>query len=114
MVRSQEDITDLGRIAWLIVAIRVINRSINVRRDTAMDVFLGNLSSAVKRIRRWSAGLFASLLLVPLLLVSSHVGYAAGPADESATKAMEQWGWSPMAGSIPPFACKDDSYDRAV
>jgi|GEM_PF-699135 ABC-type amino acid transport substrate-binding protein len=79
-----------------------------------MGVFLRTPSNVEKRIRRWSAGLIALLLLVPLLLISSHVGYAAGPNDESATKAMEQWGWSPMAGSIPPFACKDDSYDRAV
>jgi ABC-type amino acid transport substrate-binding protein len=79
-----------------------------------MGIFLRNPSTPVKRIRRWYARLLALLLLVPLFSVASHIGYAGGPNDENATKAMEQWGWSPMVGSIPPFACNDDSYDRAV
>ena len=76
-----------------------------------MGVFWRKSRIASNGAGRWFASL---LLLAPLFLMSSQVSYAAGPADESATKAMEQWGWSPMAGSIPPFACKDDSYERAV
>lgn len=62
--------------------------------------------------RRTALGLIASLAMVGLSALFS--GQPA-QADEQATiQAMQKWGWTPMAGSVPPFACTDDSYARAV
>jgi polar amino acid transport system substrate-binding protein len=52
-------------------------------------------------------------LLGAVALVSPG-GPAAAQTPNPAEKAMEQWGWTPMPGSTPPFSCTDDSYARAV
>jgi len=43
-----------------------------------MGVFWRNPWVAVNRLRRWSVGL---MLLASVLLISSQLSYAAGPAD---------------------------------
>jgi polar amino acid transport system substrate-binding protein len=79
---------------------------------------LGSNGSGKKKARLGGVeSLFAWLVL--LLLGASAVvperGLAAGPNSESgAVQVAEQWGWTPAPGSIPPFACTDDSYANAV
>jgi ABC-type amino acid transport substrate-binding protein len=47
-------------------------------------------------------------------LFLGQAAHADGPTEQATIQAMQKWGWTPMAGSIPPFACTDDSYARAV
>ncbi len=60
--------------------------------------------------------LIVSLVSLLLGLSPERAAYAAGTESTSAlaVQAMEQWGWTPRPGSIPPFACTDDSYANAV
>jgi polar amino acid transport system substrate-binding protein len=62
----------------------------------------------------WFAAWLTALLLGLSQLLLEQAAYAAGPTEESTVQAMQKWGWTPPAGSIPPFACTDDSYARAV
>jgi polar amino acid transport system substrate-binding protein len=71
-------------------------------------------NKAWRRGAKWFIVSLASLMLGLFPVVFGQAAYAAGPSEESATQAMQKWGWTPMPSSMPPFVCTDDSYARAV
>ena len=85
----------------------------NSGSGTKNKVWLGSVG--------WLIASLASLLLGLSLISPERAAHAQSTSTEStgapppgASQAAEKWGWTPMSGSIPPFACTDDSYARAV
>jgi ABC-type amino acid transport substrate-binding protein len=56
----------------------------------------------------------ASLLLGTFPIISEWSFAADSASEKDSIQAAQQWGWTPMAGSIPPFSCTDASYAKAV